>query len=131
MNSPSIFLAAKLSVAIPALRLGWNGEARHKTELGRNSALSFVAPISHQNSEHTGEEHMKKQAAEMAQRIERAVRSGKLSLDSSYTIPKLAEIIGTARAQLSRAVNREFGSVALFCTQVGFGPKKAVAVTVI
>ena len=72
---------------------------------------------------------MKKQAAEMAQRIERAVKSGKLNLDSSYTIPKLAEIIGTTRAQLRRAVNREFGSVAFFCTHLGFGLKKAVIVT--
>jgi hypothetical protein len=71
---------------------------------------------------------MKKQAAEMAQRIERAVKSGKLNLDSSYTIPKLAEIIGTTRTHLRHAVNREFGPVAFFPTHVGFGLKKAVVV---
>jgi hypothetical protein len=72
---------------------------------------------------------MNNQAAEMTQRIERAVKSGKLNLDSSYTIPKLAEITGTTRVQLRHAVNREFGSVASFYTHPGFGLKKAVVVT--
>jgi hypothetical protein len=74
---------------------------------------------------------MKKQAAEMATRIERAVKSGKLKLDGSYTIPNLAAIIGTTRAELRQAVNREFGSVANFCTHLGFGLKTIEAVTAI
>jgi hypothetical protein len=74
---------------------------------------------------------MKKQAAEMATRIERAVKSGKLKLDGSYPIPKLAAIIGTTRAELRQAVNREFGSVANFCARLGFGLKTTEAVTAI
>jgi len=67
---------------------------------------------------------MKRQAAEMAKRIERAVKSGRLKLDGTYPIPKLAAIIGATRAQLGQAVNREFGSVANFCAHIGFGGKK-------
>ena len=67
---------------------------------------------------------MNKHAAEMTQRIQRAVKSGKLKLDGTYTIPKLATIIGTTRAQLRQAVNREFGSVMSFCTHLGFTGKK-------
>jgi hypothetical protein len=62
-----------------------------------------------------------KQAAEMANRIQRAVKSGKLKLDENYPLPKLAAIIGTTSSQLREAVNREFGSVTNFCTQIGFG----------
>ena len=71
---------------------------------------------------------MKRQAAEMANRIQRAVKSGRLNLDGSYTIPQLAASIGTTRAQLCQAVHREFGSVAGFCTHIGFGPRKAEVV---
>ena len=74
---------------------------------------------------------MKKQAAEMAQRIQRAVKSGRLKFDGSYTIPELAASVGTTRAQLCQAVHREFGSVAGFCKYIGFGPKKVTAVTVL
>jgi hypothetical protein len=63
---------------------------------------------------------MKRQAAEMAKRIAGAVKSGKLNLDDHYTIPNLVAIIGTTRAELCRAVNREFGSIASFCTHIGF-----------
>jgi hypothetical protein len=63
---------------------------------------------------------MNKQAAEMTRRIQRAVKSGKLKLDGSYTIPALAAAIGTTRAHLRDAVNREFGSVASFCKGLGF-----------
>jgi hypothetical protein len=64
---------------------------------------------------------MNKQAAELAGRIQRAVKSGKLTVKQSYTIPVLAAIIGTTRSQLRQAVNREFGSVAGFCAHLGFG----------
>jgi hypothetical protein len=64
---------------------------------------------------------MNEQAAEMAGRIQRAVTSGKLTVKESYTIPVLAAIIGTTRSRLRQAVNREFGSVASFCTHLGFG----------
>ena len=64
---------------------------------------------------------MNKQAADMAGRIQRAVKSGKLTVEGSYTIPALAAIIGTTRGQLREAVNREFGSVASFCKHLGFG----------
>jgi hypothetical protein len=64
---------------------------------------------------------MNKQAAEMAGRIQRAVKSGKLTVEGSYTIPALAAAIGMTRAQLRQAVNREFGSVASFCADLGFG----------
>ena len=63
---------------------------------------------------------MKKPAAEMAQRIERAVKSGKLKLDGIYQVPELAAIIGTTRAELRDAVNREFGSVTNFLSHIGF-----------
>jgi hypothetical protein len=64
---------------------------------------------------------MNKQAAEMAGRIQRAVKSGKLTVDGNYTIPALVVAIGTTRGQLREAVNREFGSVASFCKHIGFG----------
>ncbi len=64
---------------------------------------------------------MNKQAAEMAGRIQRAIKSGKLTADGSCTIPTLVAAIGTTRGQLREAVNREFGSVASFCTHLGFG----------
>jgi DNA-binding GntR family transcriptional regulator len=67
-----------------------------------------------------GDESMNKQAAEMAHRIERAVKSGKLTLDGSYTIPALAAAIGTTRAHLRQAVNSEFGSITSFCRGLGF-----------
>jgi hypothetical protein len=73
---------------------------------------------------------MKKQAAEMAQCIERAVKSGKLNLDSSYTTPQAG---GNHRHDArATASSRQSGiriSVASFCTHVGFGLKKAVVVT--
>ena len=47
---------------------------------------------------------MNKQAAEMAGRIQRAVKSGKLTVEGSYTIPALAAAIGMTRAQLRQAV---------------------------
>ena len=72
---------------------------------------------------------MKKPAAEMVNRIQRAVKSGRLKLDGSYTIPELAASIGTTRAQLCQAVHREFGSVAGFCTHIGFGAKKVKVAT--
>lgn len=71
---------------------------------------------------------MKKQATEIANRIQRAVKSGKLKLDGTYTIPKLAAIIGTTRAQLRQAVNREFGSIAAFYTHIGFGAENVKVV---
>jgi len=63
---------------------------------------------------------MKKPAAEITQRIQRAVKSGKLKADGSYTIPQLAALIGTTRRQLRQAVNREFGSVTAFYAHIGF-----------
>jgi hypothetical protein len=63
---------------------------------------------------------MNKQATNIADRIQRAVKSGKLKLDGSYTIATLAGVIGTTRGQLRDAVNREFGSVAAFYTHIGF-----------
>jgi hypothetical protein len=63
-------------------------------------------------------------AADMTRRIQRALQSGKLKRDATYTIPALAIILGTTRAQLSRAVNREFGSITHFYAHVGVaGPK--------
>lgn len=62
---------------------------------------------------------MNRLAEDMSLRIERALKSGKLKRDGSYTIPALAVILGTTRADLSHAVNREFGSVRLFCTHIG------------
>jgi hypothetical protein len=43
---------------------------------------------------------MNRLAEDMAQRIERALKSGKLLHDGSYTIPALAVILGTTRAEL-------------------------------
>jgi DNA-binding GntR family transcriptional regulator len=63
---------------------------------------------------------MKKPAAEIAQRIQRAVKSGKLKVDGAYTIPQLAALIGATRGQLRQAVNREFGSVTSFYAHIGF-----------
>jgi hypothetical protein len=66
---------------------------------------------------------MSKQATEMTARIQRAVKSGKLKLDGNYTVPGLAAIIGSTRAELSEAVHREYGSVERFCTTLGFTGK--------
>ncbi|MGO9243273.1 MAG: hypothetical protein ACLPT4_13360 [Verrucomicrobiia bacterium] len=74
---------------------------------------------------------MNRQAAEMAGRIQRAIKSGKLTADGSYTIPTLVAAIGTTRGQLRQAVNREFGSVASFCTHLGFGLMITEAVAVV
>jgi hypothetical protein len=74
---------------------------------------------------------MNKQAAEMAGRIQRAVKSGKLTVKENYTIPALAAIIGTTRGQLRQAVNREFGSVASFCAHLGFGQMITEAVAAV
>ena len=68
---------------------------------------------------------MNKQATDIADRIQRAVKSGKLKVDGSYTISKLAGVIGTTRGQLRDSVNREFGSVAAFYTHIGFVTKGA------
>jgi len=72
---------------------------------------------------------MKKQAAELANRIQRAVKSGRLKPDGSYTVPELAASVGTTRGHLCQAVHREFGSVAAFCTHIGFRAMKVRAVT--
>ena len=66
---------------------------------------------------------MNKQAAEMSHRIERAIKSGKLTLNGSYTVPALAAAIGTTRAHLCQAVNSEFGSVTSFCRGLGFSQR--------
>ena len=63
---------------------------------------------------------MNKQAATISARILGAVRTGKLKADGNYSIPALAIIIGISRTELSDAVNREFGSIAEFCTHIGF-----------
>ena len=57
---------------------------------------------------------MNRLAEEMTRRIRRALKSGKLQRDATYTIPALAIILGTTRAELSRAINREFGSITHF-----------------
>ncbi len=58
-------------------------------------------------------------AEEMNRRIQRALKSGKLKRDATYTIPVLAAILGTTRAELSGAVNREFGSITHFYKHIG------------
>jgi hypothetical protein len=62
---------------------------------------------------------MNRLAEEMTRRIQRALKSGKLLRDVTYPIPALAAVLGTTRAELSRAVNREFGSIARFYAQIG------------
>ncbi len=68
---------------------------------------------------------MNTHATAISDRIHRALRSGKLKADGDYTIPSLIAIIGVSRAELSNAVNRDFGSVAEFCTKIGFTGMKA------
>ena len=70
---------------------------------------------------------MNKQAATMSARILGAVRTGKLKADGNYSILALAKIIGTSRTELTDAVNREFGSIAEFCTHIGFNGMKLKA----
>jgi len=72
---------------------------------------------------------MNKQAATISARIRGALRTGKLKADGNYSIPALAGIIGISRTELSDAVNREFGSIAEFCTHIGFTGMKAKACT--
>jgi hypothetical protein len=67
---------------------------------------------------------MNRLAAEMTRRIQRALKSGKLKRDATYTIPALAVILGTTRAQLSGAVNREFGSITHFYAHIGLAAAK-------
>jgi hypothetical protein len=55
----------------------------------------------------------------MTLRIQRALQSGKLKRDQTYTIPALAILLGTSRANLRQAGNREFGSIANFYAQAG------------
>ena len=62
---------------------------------------------------------MNRLAEEMTRRIQRALKSGKLKRDATYTIPALAVILGSTRAELSRAVNREFGSITHFYAHIG------------
>ena len=68
---------------------------------------------------------MNNQAAEMTRRVRAALASGKLLTTGNYTVPALAVILGTTRAKLSDAVNREFGSIAEFCLAIGFTGLKA------
>ena len=71
---------------------------------------------------------MNKQASAMSDRIQGALRSGKLLADGNYTIPALIAILGTTRAELSAAVNRDFGSIVGFCEHAGLtGMKPASA----
>ena len=63
---------------------------------------------------------MNRHAAEMVQRAQRAVKSGKIKRDRVYSVPALAAILGTTRAGLTHAVHHEFGSVAQFCAHIGF-----------
>ena len=67
---------------------------------------------------------MNRLAEEMTRRIQRALDSGKLKRDESYTIPALAVILGSTRAELSRAVNREFGSITHFYAHIGVAGTK-------
>lgn len=110
----------------PRLGLRWHEEARTSRSRSAeklDARLSFfiVPKLTHHRRQRNGDEAMNKRAAQMAGRIQRAVKSGKLTVDGSYTIPTLVATIGTTRAQLRQAVNREFGSVASFCTHLGFG----------
>jgi len=61
---------------------------------------------------------MNKTATRLAQRAQVALKSGKLKRDATYTVPALAIILGTTRAEMSEAVNREFGSIAEFYRHV-------------
>ena len=70
---------------------------------------------------------MNKNATTLSKRIQCALRSGKLKADGNYSIPALAIIIGTTRTELTDAVNREFGSIAEFCTHIGFTGLKVKA----
>lgn len=56
-------------------------------------------------------------AAEMTSRIQRALKSGKLQADQSYTVAQIVTAISTTRTVLSGAVNRDFGSIADFYAQ--------------
>jgi hypothetical protein len=53
-------------------------------------------------------------AAEMTSRIQRALKSGKLQADKSYSVAEIVTAISTTRTVLSGAVNRDFGSIAHF-----------------
>lgn len=63
-------------------------------------------------------------AAALARRIELALKSGKLKADGHYTVPTLAAALGATRAEMVAAVHKEFGSIAQFCTQIGFAGLK-------
>jgi DNA-binding GntR family transcriptional regulator len=67
---------------------------------------------------------MNRLAEEMTRRIQRAIKSGKLKQDKTYTIPVLAAILGTTRTELSYAVNREFGSIKHFYSHTAFAGTK-------
>jgi DNA-binding GntR family transcriptional regulator len=68
---------------------------------------------------------MNTKAAAISDRIHRAIHSGKLKADGNYTIAALIAVLGVSRAELSNAVNRDFGSVAEFCSKIGFTGMKA------
>ncbi len=67
---------------------------------------------------------MNRLAEQMTRRIQRAQQSGRLKRDVTYTIPALAVILGTTRAELSQAVNREFGSITHFYAHIAFAGVK-------
>ena len=66
---------------------------------------------------------MKLPAAAMAERINRAVKSGKLNRDDAWSVPQIVAALGTTRGELSEAVNRDYGSIDKFCRHLGFGPR--------
>lgn len=67
---------------------------------------------------------MSDQAAALARRITLALQSGKLKADGHYTVLTLAAALGATRAEMVAAVHREFGTIAAFCTQIGFAGLK-------
>lgn len=60
---------------------------------------------------------MNSTAIHLTHRLQRALRSGKLKRDTVCSVPALAAILGTTRANLTNSVNREFGSIAQFYQQ--------------
>jgi DNA-binding GntR family transcriptional regulator len=67
---------------------------------------------------------MNRLAENMTRRIRRALKSGKLKREATYTIPALAAILGTTRTQLNEAVHREFGSIRHFYAHIALPATK-------
>ena len=68
-------------------------------------------------------------AAAIRHKLEMAIKSGRLTTDVSFSIPKLAAVLEMPVRKLRRQIRKEMGSTTAFYDHIGFGrgysPKEA------